>query len=166
MLVNSEIRVPLRFEVGEEDLAFAAVGEEIDLARVGTPVGGELLAHRTDLEKVFTIWNIDHGDDPPAQFVVVTLATFGAIEFREAHPLTVVGRSNLCDGSCHDALEEQVPRTHIASGDREVNLIPGTATSAAVSGGGVKARIPKSGHIWSLVSSHKALRLRFRDARY
>src|SRR6185437_15959306 len=87
------------------------MGEEIDLIGIEPPICGKLLSRRTDLDEMRAIWNVNHGDDPPAKFVIVTLAPFGVIEFLKAHPLPIIGRPNLCDGSYHDETLEGLART-------------------------------------------------------
>src|SRR5947207_15002304 len=84
-----------RIEVTNEKLALHAAHDAYDSPRVENVIRRELATNRDQLEGVDSSWYIGHGNNPSAQLVEGSLLHLGVLEFLEAHPPAVVGRSDL-----------------------------------------------------------------------
>ena len=96
--VDGQIRMPLRFQIGDQQLALASPGNGVDELWMLTLEIRELLVECVEQLQMARLGYVDHGYHSTAQFVETLSFRFRVLEFLEAHSSPLIGRSDSGDG--------------------------------------------------------------------
>src|SRR5271157_192969 len=133
-LVDGQIRMPLRFQTGDQQLALASPGSGVDELGMLTLEIRELLAECVEQLQMARLGYVDHGYDSPAQFVETLSFRFRVLEFLEAHSSPLIGWTDSGAGLAAHGLLSTGPDGDLRDTSRGIDRLAGARQTLSSQG--------------------------------